>query len=66
MNLRAKDYKNKYEIVQLLEAIWLLTELVIIQWLGHQKDKIPQTQGKNHADQVAKGATCRTKLQPVL
>jgi hypothetical protein len=46
-----KTTKNKHEIVQLLEAIWLPAELAVIHGPGHQKDKCSQTQGNSYADQ---------------
>lgn len=48
-------------------AIRLPTELTVIRWPGHQKDKSSQTQGNNHADQIAKEAALgEPKPQAVL
>lgn len=49
-----KTIKNKQEILELLEAIWLPDKLAIIHWPGHRKDDSPQTQGNNLADQTAR------------
>lgn len=48
---KGKTIKHKYEIVQLLESIWLPTKLAITLWPGHLKDKSPQTPGSTRADQ---------------
>lgn len=67
LTLEGKTIKNKYEIIQLLEAIWL-------PWTGHYslarkpKRQNPKHKVTNkHVDQVAKEAALREpKTQPAL
>lgn len=56
---KERPLKNKYEIIQLLEAIWLPAELVIIHWPGHQKHRNPRLKVIITADWVAKEVALR-------
>lgn len=49
-----KDVKNKKEIVGLLEAIWLLTKVVIIHCKGHQRGNSLEAKENRVADVAAK------------
>ena len=42
LTLEEKTIKNEYEIVQLLEAIFLPAELALTHWPGYPKDKDPR------------------------
>lgn len=51
-----KTIKNKQEILDLLQAIWLPQVIAIIHCPGHQKGEGQVAQGNNKADLAAKEA----------
>ena len=53
-----KTIKNKEELLNLLEAIWLPDKVAILHCKGYQKGDDPITQGNHLADKTARAAAC--------
>jgi hypothetical protein len=51
-----KEIKNKEEILQLLEAVWELSQVALVHCRGHQRGMDCVSRGNHLADQVAKRA----------
>ena len=56
-----KEIKNKNEILDLLQALFLPKRLSIIHCPGHQKGNTPIAQGNHLADETAKRAALGLK-----
>ena len=59
-----KEIKNKKEILQLLEAVWKLSQVAVIHCKGHQRGTDPISKRNRLADQAAKEAV--TQPSPTL
>lgn len=57
-----KDIKNKAEILNLLQALFLPKKLSIIHCPGHQKGENPEARGNRMADKAAREAAMRTPV----
>jgi hypothetical protein len=53
---RGKEIKNKEKILQVLEAVWELSQVAIIHCRGHQRDMDYVSRGNCLDDQVSKRA----------
>ena len=66
LTAEGKTIKNKDEILQLLEALWLPMRMAIIHCPGHQKGTTAVTRGKNLAHRAAKEAALEETAASVL
>lgn len=55
-----KEIKSKDEILQLLEAVWEPTEVLVIHCKGHQKGNDPVSRGNRLADQAMQEAASQS------
>ena len=61
---RGKEIKNKKEILQLLEAVWKLSQVAVIHCKGHQRGTDPISKGNRLGDHAAEKAV--TQLSPTV
>ena len=64
MGWRGKEIKNKKEILQLLEAVWKLSQVAVIHCKGHQRGTDPISKGNRLGDHAAEKAV--TQLSPTV
>ena len=51
-----EQIKNKEEILQLLEAVWKISQVAVTHYKGHQRGTDPVNKGNRLADQAGKEA----------
>ena len=59
-----EQIKNKEEILQLLEAVWKISQVAVTHYKGHQRGTDPVNEGNWSADQATKET--KTQLSPTV
>ena len=59
-----EQIKNKEEILQLLEAVWKISQVAVTHYKGHQRGTDPVNEGNWSADQATKET--ETQLSPTV